>query len=124
MDLVMQAVIVNILMTSFFGAKDIVDIEDIITVLIIEPIVLHAFTRFRKYSARVSRRLVFEARIAYSIRRRQMSCQSLKRLQASQVSNEKKQHVGGRQAYADEATFRIGSAESRLAIYLRLQVRQ
>jgi hypothetical protein len=61
-------------MARLFGPENIVYIEDVITIFVVITIVLEAFARLGKNSARVSRRLVFEIRIANSVGSRQLRC--------------------------------------------------
>lgn len=49
-----------ILMIGFLTSENIIDIEDIVAVIIIIPIVFDAFTWFRKHAAGISRRFVFK----------------------------------------------------------------
>jgi hypothetical protein len=88
--------------TGFLRAKDIVDVENVVAVLVVVAIVLDALARLGQDSARVSRRLVFEARIADAIGGGEVDGQSLEG--------------------ADEATFRVGAPEGRLSIDLGSKV--
>lgn len=67
-------------MTGFLASKNIVDVKDIIAVLVVISIILDSFAGLGQYSARVSRGLVVEARVAYAVGGREVSCQRLKRL--------------------------------------------
>lgn len=70
----------GILVTRFLASKDIVNVKDIITILIVIPVILDSFAGFGQYSSRISRRLIVEARVAYPVRGREVGCQRLKRL--------------------------------------------
>ena len=72
-------------MASLFRPENVIHIKYIVAVLVIKSIVFHTLARFRKDSARVSRRFIFEARIADAIRRWQVACEGLKRLEISLV---------------------------------------
>lgn len=65
-------------MTGFLASKDIVDIKDIITILVVIPIILDPFAGFGQYPSRVSRRLIVKARVAYAVSGREVGCQRLK----------------------------------------------
>ena len=67
-------------MTGFLASEDIVDVKDIITILVVIPIILDSFAGFGQYPSRVSRRLIVEARVAYAVCGREVGCQRLKRL--------------------------------------------
>ena len=54
-------------MTSLLRAKDVINVENVITILIVVAIVLHALARLCQNTARVTRRLVFEAGVADSV---------------------------------------------------------
>ena len=69
--------LLNLLVTAILVTKNIVNVEDVITIFIIVAIVLDAFARFRENSARIFGRLIFKRRIAYSVCGRQMSCKGL-----------------------------------------------
>lgn len=58
---------IAVLMTIVFIAKDIIHVEDIITVLIIIPIVFDALAGFSKNAPRIPGRLIFELWIANAI---------------------------------------------------------
>jgi len=58
---------------SIFGTKDIVDIEYVVAILIIIPVILDSFARFREDTTRVAGRLVFEVGVAYPIGSGQVS---------------------------------------------------
>lgn len=64
-------------MTSLLRPENVIHVKYIITVLVIEPIILHTFARLREDSARISRGFVFEAGIADAVCRREMACESL-----------------------------------------------
>lgn len=70
----------GILVTGFLASKDIVDVKNIITILVVIPVIFDSFAGFGQYSSRVSRRLIVEARVAYPVRGREVGCQRLKRL--------------------------------------------
>jgi hypothetical protein len=57
-------------MTSLLRPENVINIKYIVTILIVKSIILHTLARLCEDSARVSRRLVFEARIANAICRR------------------------------------------------------
>ena len=67
-------------MTSLLRPENVIHIKYIITVLVVKPIILDTFARFRKDSSRVSRRFIFEARIADTICGWEMTGQSLEGL--------------------------------------------
>jgi hypothetical protein len=64
-------------MAGLLRPENVINIEDIIAIFVVEAIILCALARFRKYSARISRRFVFEARVANSVRRWEVACQGL-----------------------------------------------
>lgn len=72
-------------MSGLLRAKNVVNVENIITVLIVVPIILGSLARFSQHPTGVAGGLVFEARIAYSIRSRQMNGKSLERLQKETI---------------------------------------
>lgn len=76
----------HLLVASFFGAENIVDIKDIIAVLVVEAIVLDALARLGQYSAGIARRLVLEGGVADAIGGWEMDSESLQGLQSRQVS--------------------------------------
>ena len=55
-------------MTSLLRSENVIHVKYIVTILIVEPIVLHALAWFCEDSAWISRGFVFEARIANPIR--------------------------------------------------------
>lgn len=65
-------------MTSLLASEDVIDVENIITILIVISIIFNAFARLGQDAAWIPRRLVVEARIANAIGCRKMGCQSLK----------------------------------------------
>lgn len=67
-------------MSSLLRAKDIVDVKDVITILVVVAIVLYAFAWLGQDPARVPRRLVLEAGVTDSVRCGQMNGKSLKGL--------------------------------------------
>ena len=75
----------SILVPSFFGAQNIVNIENVVAVLVIIAVILHPLARLGQDAARIPRRLVFEVWIADPVRRRKVRCERLERL-LSQVS--------------------------------------
>lgn len=77
---------VSVLVPSVFRAQYVVDIQNIVTILVVVPIVLDAFARFRENTTRVSSRFVFEPGVADAIRRGQVRCQRLQGLTSSHVS--------------------------------------
>lgn len=70
-------------MTSLLRPENVIHIKYIVTIFVIEPIVLHSFTGLRENSSRISRRFVFEARIADAVGRWQVAGKSLQRLEES-----------------------------------------
>lgn len=64
-------------MAGLFRAQDVVDVKNIVAVFVVVAIVLDALARFSENSAGITRCLVFKTRVADSVRRRQMSRQSL-----------------------------------------------
>lgn len=69
-----------ILVARFFRSQNIIHIKDIVAVFIVVTVVLDTFARLGQYSAGISGRLVFEARVANAVCRRQMNRQRLERL--------------------------------------------
>lgn len=67
-------------MAGFLRAQNIVDVENIVAVLVVVAIVLDPLARLSQNSARVSRRLVFEAGIADAIGGGEVNRQSLEGL--------------------------------------------
>ena len=67
-------------MARFFGAKNVIHIKDVIAVLIIISIVLSALAGLCQNSAGVTRRFIFEARVANAISSRQLNGESLEGL--------------------------------------------
>lgn len=65
-------------MTSFLTAEDIVDVEDIIAVLVVIPVILNSLAGFSQNTSRVSRRLIIESGVADTIGSREVSCERLK----------------------------------------------
>ena len=57
----------DLLVTAIFVAKDIIDIENVVAILIVVAIVLNAFARFRENAPRILGRFVFECWVAYSV---------------------------------------------------------
>jgi hypothetical protein len=55
-------------MTSLLRSENVIHVKYIVTILVIEPIVLHTFARLCEDSAWISGGFVFEARIANPIR--------------------------------------------------------
>lgn len=53
---------------TIIRAQPVIDIEDIVVVLIIEPFIVHRLARFCQDTPRVVGRLVSELRVAYAIR--------------------------------------------------------
>jgi hypothetical protein len=73
-------------MTSLLRPENVINIKYIVTILIVKSIILHTLARLCEDSTRVSRGLVFEARIANAVCRRQMTRESLQRL-GSKISS-------------------------------------
>lgn len=71
---------VAILVPGLFRAKNIVDIEDIIAVLIVKAIILHTLARFRQDATGVTCRGILEARVADLVGCGEVCRQSLQRL--------------------------------------------
>jgi hypothetical protein len=68
---------VTVLMTRLFGTKNVVDIKNVVTILIIIAVIFYAFARLGKDSAWIPSRLVLECWVAYPVCRREMGRQSL-----------------------------------------------
>jgi hypothetical protein len=68
---------VAVLVTGLLAAQYVVDVQDVVTLLIIVTVVLDAFAGFGKDAARVPGGFVLEVWIAYSICRWQMGRESL-----------------------------------------------
>ena len=92
---------VSILVVRLFGSQNVVDVEDVITILIVVAVILNALTGLGQHASRIARRLVLEARIADAVGRRQMCRQ---RLQGT-----------------DETALGIGSPKRRLRIDMGVQ---
>lgn len=69
-----------VLVARFLRPQNIVDIEDVITVLVVVAIILDTLARLGENSARISRRLVLEVGVTNAVRRRQVGRQCLQRL--------------------------------------------
>lgn len=54
-------------MAGLFRSKNVVDVEDIVTVFVVIAIVLGALAGLGQDSARIARRLIFEARVTDAI---------------------------------------------------------
>lgn len=67
-------------MTGLLTAQDVVDIENIITILVIITIVLHTFARLGQHATWISRGLVVKVRVADAIRRWKVGRQRLEGL--------------------------------------------
>ena len=87
---------VAVLVIRFFGAENIVYIEDVVAVFVVVAIVLHALARFGEDSSWVSRRLVLEGGVAYSVGGWKVCCESLE--------------------WTDEASFRVCSSKRWLCV--------
>lgn len=68
-------------MTGFLAPKDVVDVEDIIAVLVIIPIVFATLAGFGQNTSWVPRRLVVETGIADAIGGREVGGKRLKGLE-------------------------------------------
>lgn len=68
-------------MACFLRAKDIIHVEDIITILVVIAIILDALAGLGQDSAGITRRFVLEARVANAVSRREMYGQGLQRLE-------------------------------------------
>jgi len=68
---------ISVLVAGFLRTKDIIDIEDIVTVLVVIAIILNTFAWLGKNSSWVSRCFVLEIWIAYSVGGRKMRGKSL-----------------------------------------------
>lgn len=95
---------IAILVPIVLVPKYVVDIENIVTVFIVKSIVLDAFAWLCEDTSWVSRRLVFELRIANTVGGGKLRGQCLKR--------------------ADETAFRVCSSVGWLRVNSRLQVVQ
>ena len=73
-------------MSGLFRSQYVVDIEDVVTVLVVVAIVLDALARLGEDSARVAGGLVVEAGVTQLVRRGQMARKRLKRLGGLLVS--------------------------------------
>jgi hypothetical protein len=87
---------------SFLRSENVVHVKNIVAVFVIVSVILSALAGFCKNSARVARRLIFEAWVANTISSRQLDSESLKG--------------------ADEATLWVGATECGLRIDLGLQL--
>ncbi len=58
---------IAVLVAGFFGAENVVDIENVIAVLVVVAIVLEALARLGQHTARIARGLVFETRVADAV---------------------------------------------------------
>lgn len=67
-------------MARLLRSQYIIDVKDIITVLIVIPVILDTLAWLGKDSTGIPRRLILETRVAYPVRRGQVRCQSLQRL--------------------------------------------
>lgn len=67
-------------MTSFLTAKDIVDVEDVIAVLVVIPVILNSLAGFSQNTSGVPRRLIIKCGVADTIGSREVSCERLKGL--------------------------------------------
>lgn len=67
-------------MAGLFASQYVIDVENIIAIFIVIPVILHTFARFCQYPTWVSRRLVVEIRIANPVSRGKMAGQRMKRL--------------------------------------------
>lgn len=72
---------IPILMSIFFVTKYVIDEEDVVTIFIVVSVILNSFAWLCEDSARVSRGLVFERRVTYTVSRRKMGRQGLQRLE-------------------------------------------
>lgn len=68
-------------MTSLIRSQDIVDVENVVAIFVVVPIILRSFARFGEHSARVSRGLILERWIADTISGWELCRESLERLQ-------------------------------------------
>lgn len=67
-------------MTGLLTPENIIHVQNVITLLVVETIILDPFARLRENTPRVSRRLVVESGVTNPIRRRKMRCQGLEGL--------------------------------------------
>jgi hypothetical protein len=67
-------------MTGFFTSKDIVDIEDIVAIFVVIPIILDSLAWLCQHTSGVPRGLVVKSGVADSIGGGKVGCQRLKRL--------------------------------------------
>lgn len=73
-------------MTGFFRAQNVVDIENVVTVLVVETIILQALAWLRENSPWITGRFVFEMWIADAVGGREMDGQCLQRLNKNQLA--------------------------------------
>lgn len=69
-----------ILVAVLLVPKDVIDVENVVTVFVVETIVLHAFAWLGKDPSWIPRRFVFEGGVTYSICGGEMRCQGLQGL--------------------------------------------
>lgn len=67
-------------MAGLFRSKNVVHVEDVVTVFVVIAIVLGTLARLGQDSARIARGLILEARVTDAISSRQLNSKSLKRL--------------------------------------------
>ena len=90
---------VAILVIRLFRPENVVDVKDVITVLIVEPIVFNAFAWLGENSSRVAGGFVLEARVADAVGGGKMGGECLQ--------------------WTDESTFRVGSSKGWLGVDAR-----
>lgn len=69
------------------GPEDVVDVEDVVAVLVVEPAVLSRLARLGEHPARVERRLVVERRVHEMVRLREVRRQRAKGLFGRDISS-------------------------------------
>lgn len=109
-------------MPGFLRPQDIVDIEDIIAIFIVIPVILHTLARLRQDAAGISRRLVFEIRIANPVRCGEVHSQSLEWLRRLLETNGEAIAAIGAQTHTNESALWGCSPKRRLRVVLGLQV--
>lgn len=67
-------------MARFFTPQDIVDVQNVVTLLVVITVILDPFAGFGENASRIAGRLVVESRVADAIRGREIRGQRLKRL--------------------------------------------
>lgn len=107
----------HVLVASLLGPKNIIDIENIVAILVVIAVVLAPFARLREDSSWITGGLVFEARVAYPVCRRQVNGKRLKGL-VKFVSIREAPSFGAETTYTNKTTLRVRSPECRLSVDL------